>query len=290
MSSRRTKSRSDAVSLQARPRRGARGGASRPDSGFPPRPQVAAPAVAPRGGRAGRPVEPDVARLFAAYGDPDGGSMRADGVCRLLDAVGVDPDDVAVLAFAYECGAATACAFSYAEFARGMAALGASSLPDLARGLERLRASVAGDAAYRARLYDFAFPWSLDPPAKRLPAEVAGALWKLLLGAEGWPLTDAWIAFACGGVGGGDAAPATQSTTTVSRDLWTQTLQFARSVAVDMANFDGDGAWPSALDSFAARVAAASRAGAPLAFAPSPPADTTRAAATGAEDDPIVVD
>ena len=191
-----------------------------------------------------------VEAAFLKYKAEDADSIRADGVSRLCDDLGVDPGDVAVLVLAYHFKAERMCEFSKAEWLQGMGALGVDSVPKLAAALPGMRDSLAEEATFRA-VYAYAFAFGLDRGAKSLVADTALALWSLLLPGR-WHGADAWMSYV-------SALPGLK---VVSKDTWMQLLEFIRVIKPDFSNFDESAAWPTLLDDF---VAAAREAAAPPA-------------------------
>merc|ERR1719420_602951 len=113
--------------------------------------------------------------------------MGADGVEKLFEDLGVDPTDPVALVLAYVCQATTMGEFSAEEFGRGMAALGCSSVAQLKSKIPTLRAQLTDPRSLK-EIYTFTFDYSLDEGTRRLPVDVAVALWPLLLPPAEYPL------------------------------------------------------------------------------------------------------
>lgn len=162
-----------------------------------------------------------VEALWRKYKDAGSEMIRADGVSRLCEDVSCDPGDVAVLVLAYHFKAAAMCEFSKEEWLTGCSALGCDSTAKLAAKLPALRASLGDDATFRA-VYSFAFGFGREGTAKAVVSDVAVALWALLLPGR-WHAADAWLSFF-----------PTAGLKAVSKDTWTQVLEFSRTVKPDL--------------------------------------------------------
>lgn len=132
-----------------------------------------------------------------------------------------------------------------------MSSVGCESMNDLKAALPAMRSEMRSREGTKA-LYAFGFKYYKESSSKVLSAEVAVALWKVLLpplvrsnGEDGWPLCEQWCAFIEGGM---KASPV------ISNDLWTQTLKFAQEFPdeASLSGFDEDGmgAWPCLIDDF----------------------------------------
>jgi len=128
-----------------------------------------------------------------------------------------------------------------------MAALGCDTVAKLAAKLPGLRASLGRsveDATFRA-VYAYAFGFAREKGAKTVVPDTALALWQLLLPSR-WALAQQWL----------DFLPA-QGLKSVTADVWSQLLEFARAVKPDLSNYDANGAWPSLIDDFVDSLQAA---------------------------------
>ena len=104
--------------------------------------------------------------------------------------------------------------------------------------LGALRGSL-GDPERLREVYTFAYGFTCPRGQKCLQLEESCALWELLLGGR-YPLLDKWLSFVRAHHG-----------RAISRDTWTQFLEFTRSVKPDLSNYDADGgAWPYLIDEF----------------------------------------
>jgi len=69
--------------------------------------------------------------------------------------------------------------------------------------------------------------------------DTAIAMWRLVFGVREWSLLDDWCEFL-----------GKNHNKAISRDTWTQLLEFVRQVKSDFSNYDMDGAWPYLIDEF----------------------------------------
>lgn len=75
---------------------------------------------------------------------------------------------------------------------------------------------------------------------KCLQLDTAVAMWQLLFCEDrAWPFIDDWCEFL-----------QKLHNRAISRDTWTQLLDFSRTVKPDFSNFDSAGAWPYLMDEF----------------------------------------
>ncbi|GKD45332.1 DCN1-like protein 1 [Tanacetum coccineum] len=74
---------------------------------------------------------------------------------------------------------------------------------------------------------------------KSLALDTAIGMWQLLFEEKQWPLVEHWCQFL-----------QARHNKAISRDTWSQLLEFARSVDPTLSNYDAEGAWPYLLDEF----------------------------------------
>ncbi|KAF9592762.1 hypothetical protein IFM89_017332 [Coptis chinensis] len=99
-------------------------------------------------------------------------------------------------------------------------------------------ASLLGIKKFR-EIYNFAFGWAKEKGQKSLALDTAIGMWQLLFAEKHWALVDHWCQFL-----------QARHNKAISRDTWSQLLEFARTVDPNLANYDAQGAWPYLIDEF----------------------------------------
>ncbi|KAL5746622.1 hypothetical protein ACOSP7_027768 [Xanthoceras sorbifolium] len=74
---------------------------------------------------------------------------------------------------------------------------------------------------------------------KSLALDTAIGMWQLLFAEKQWPLVDHWCQFL-----------QARHNKAISRDTWSQLLEFARTVDPALSTYDAEGAWPYLIDEF----------------------------------------
>lgn len=88
--------------------------------------------------------------------------------------------------------------------------------------------------------YDFAFGYAKGAAARSLDAETAAAYWSVVFqGHREQARAEKWISFVSSG-----------AKRAVTRDMWTQLLEFLRVVKADLSNYDENASWPSLIDDY----------------------------------------
>jgi hypothetical protein len=162
--------------------------------------------------------------------------MGSEGVEKLFADLGVDPTDPVALSLAYICQASTMGEFTAEEFGRGMSTLGCSSVTQLKSKIPVLRQQLTDHRSLK-EIYAFTFDYSLDEGTRRLPCELAVALWGLLLPPAQYPLMEPFVEWIA-------------KEEFIKRDLWSEVWSFATTVKPDLSNYDENPAWPVTLDEF----------------------------------------
>ncbi|KAJ8568402.1 hypothetical protein K7X08_027935 [Anisodus acutangulus] len=176
--------------------------------------------------------------LFNKYKDPNVDMIMADGISNLCNDLQVNPDDIVMLVLAWEMRAETMCEFSKQEFIGGVESLEIDSMEKFKKKIPILRSQLKDEDTFRD-IYNFAFDWAKEKGQKSLALETGIALWQLLFAEFKWPLVDQWCQFI-----------QERHSKAISRDLWLQLLEFARTVDSTLSNYDAEGAWPWLLDEF----------------------------------------
>jgi hypothetical protein len=165
--------------------------------------------------------------------------MSMDGIGRLCEDIGVDPENVAALVLCWRLGSKSKPgAITREEFIEGMT-------KNRQEGLESLRNMVPSlDIGFLERsefrgFYRFAFKFSLEGTHKTIETELVINLLPIVLNDTIAPHLPDFLAFL-----------KQSSNTRITLDQWESFLQFSQSVSLDVSDFDEDGAWPILLDEF----------------------------------------
>ncbi|KAI3810076.1 hypothetical protein L1987_19683 [Smallanthus sonchifolius] len=176
--------------------------------------------------------------LYNRYKDPYADMIMADGISNLCNDLQVDPQDIVMLVVSWHMKAATMCEFSKQEFVGGLQSLGIDSLEKFRERIPSMRSELKDEQKFK-EIYNFAFGWAKEKGQKSLALDTAIGMWQLLFEENQWPLVDDWCQFL-----------QARHNKAISRDTWSQLLEFARSVDPALSNYDADGAWPYLIDEF----------------------------------------
>ncbi|KAL1943222.1 hypothetical protein VTO73DRAFT_4297 [Trametes versicolor] len=211
-----------------------------------------------------------LAALFDKYKEPDGDDITIDGTIKLCEDLGVDPEDVVLLAVAYELKSPAMGQWTRKGWTEGWKALGVDTIPAMKTTLETLRNNMARDTDYFRKVYNYTFEFSRPPGQRSLGLDMAQGFWALLIphglagGAlahvtaggqdsdgdevmasaapgEGWKdvYTQWWFEFLEGSGAKG-----------VSKDVWQMFSEFVRTIDSKFEKYDAEAAWPSTIDDF----------------------------------------
>ncbi|KAK3025090.1 hypothetical protein RJ639_044330, partial [Escallonia herrerae] len=164
--------------------------------------------------------------------------ILADGISLLCNDIQVDPQDIVMLAISWHMKAATMCEFSKQEFVGGLQALGIDSLEKFRERIPFIRSELKDEHKFQ-EIYNFAFDWAKEKGQKSLALDTAIGMWQLLFAEKEWPLVEHWCQFL-----------QARHNKAISRDTWSQLLEFARTVDPALTNYDAEGAWPYLIDEF----------------------------------------
>lgn len=176
--------------------------------------------------------------LYNRYKDPYADMVMADGISNLCNDLMVDPQDIVMLVVSWHMKAATMCEFSKEEFVGGLQSLGIGSLERFRERLPFIRSEINDNQKFK-EIYIFAFGWAKEKGQKSLALDTAIGMWQLLFAEKKWPLVDHWCQFL-----------QVKHNKAISRDTWSQLLEFATSVDPELSNYDAEGAWPYLIDEF----------------------------------------
>ncbi|KAF4396579.1 hypothetical protein G4B88_028893 [Cannabis sativa] len=170
--------------------------------------------------------------------NPYADMILADGITLLCNDLQVDPQDIVMLVVSWHMKAATMCEFSKQEFIGGLQALGIDTLEKFCERIPFMRSELKDEQKFR-EIYNFAFAWAKEKGQKSLALDTAIGMWQLLFAEKHWPLVEHWCQFL-----------QARHNKAISRDTWSQLLEFARTVEPSLSNYDAEGAWPYLIDEF----------------------------------------
>ncbi|XP_052158295.1 uncharacterized protein LOC127776012 [Oryza glaberrima] len=176
--------------------------------------------------------------LYNRYKEPDVDMIMVEGVSQFCTDLQVDPQDIVMLVISWHMKAATMCEFTRQEFIGGLQSIGVDSIEKLREKLPSLRAEIKDDHKFR-EIYNFAFAWAREKGQKSLGLETALGMWQLLFAERHWPLIDHWCQFL-----------QVRHNKAISRDTWSQLLEFVKTIDPQLSNYDEEGAWPYLIDEF----------------------------------------
>ncbi|KAG6504149.1 hypothetical protein ZIOFF_036480 [Zingiber officinale] len=178
------------------------------------------------------------AALQALKANPYVDMIVVDGISLLCTDLQVDPQDIVMLVVSWHMKAATMCEFSRQEFIGGLQSLGIDTIEKFREKLSYMRSELRDDQRFR-EIYNFSFGWAKEKGQKSLALETAIGMWQLLFAEWHWPLVDHWCQFL-----------QLKHNKAISRDTWSQLLEFAKTIDLQLSNYDEEGAWPYLIDEF----------------------------------------
>ncbi|XP_037088155.1 DCN1-like protein 5 [Pollicipes pollicipes] len=174
-------------------------------------------------------------REYTTADEPD--LLGPEGMERFCEDIGVEPENVVMLVIAWRMDAKNMGFFTVQEWLHGLSQLQADSVDKLRCRIDCLRALLEHPDTFKS-IYRFAFDFARDKDQRSLDIEIGRALLQLLLG-KNWPIYGSFHKYLerC-------------KYRVVNKDQWNNILEFSRTIAPDMANYDENGAWPVMLDEF----------------------------------------
>lgn len=174
---------------------------------------------------------------FQEYLNAHEETIGPEGMEKFCEDIGVEPENIVMLALAWKLGAKQMGYFTRAEWSKGMADLQVDNIDKLKTKLGYLRSILDNQATFK-NIYRYAFDFARDKDQRSMDIDTAKAMLTLLLG-KSWPLFTSFHQYL------------DQSKyKVINKDQWCNVLEFSRQVAPDLSNYDEDGAWPVMLDEF----------------------------------------
>jgi len=195
-------------------------------------------------------------QLFDIYKDEDSDEITIEGTITFCKDLKVDPEEVVLLAIAYELKSPRIGQWTRQGWIDGWKNVGAYSIPTMQSSLIPLRNQLATDSDYFKKVYNYTFDFARSEGQRSLGLDTAQEFWNLLLphGSSGGALTGKstdditgwqerynrwWSEFLT-----------QKGSKGVSKDTWTMFLDFVRSIDAKFSTHDIEGAWPSVIDDF----------------------------------------
>lgn len=119
--------------------------------------------------------------LFDRYKDPRSDEITVDGTLQLYTDLAVDPDDIVLLAIAYELKSPRVGEWTRRGWIEGLRNLGCDSLESLKNAQPRLRTKLSSDPSYFRAVYNYTFTFSRSEGQRSLAIDIALDYWKILL-------------------------------------------------------------------------------------------------------------
>jgi len=206
--------------------------------------------------------------LFDSYKEQDGDEIGISGTLKFCEDLLVDPEDVVMLAIAYELKSPGVCVWVRKGWTDGWKALQCDNILSMREAAIKLKQKLSSDPSYFTKVYNYTFDFAKSEGQRSLAIDTARAFWALLLphglsgGAlshhlkasddeedqpmedgdeEGWrpEYTELWFDFLDQKGGKG-----------ISKDTWMMLPDFITSIDSKFDRHDDTAAWPSLIDDF----------------------------------------
>jgi len=128
-------------------------------------------------------MERRIVELFNKYRDRDTDEIAIDGTLKFCEDLDVNPEDVVLLAVAYELKSPGVGAFPKQGWVDGWKKLQCDSIPKMKAQLAQLNSKLANDTDYLQAVYTFTFEFAKSEGQRSIPIDTAIAFWGLLLPA-----------------------------------------------------------------------------------------------------------
>ncbi|KAH8988344.1 Cullin binding-domain-containing protein [Lactarius akahatsu] len=195
------------------------------------------------------PSSSQLEKIFNQYKDADEDDIAVDGTLSLCKDLGVDPEDVVLLAVACELQSPSVGRWRKTGWVQGWRGLGVESFEGMKGTIPRLRKRLGSDPVYFRRVYLYTFEFARAEGQRSLGLELALAFWGLavrsarktpggddLMKADGgWTEehTQLWYDFL-----------GEKNIKGISKDTWAMFLVFVRSIDAKFETYDIEGTFP----------------------------------------------
>ncbi|XP_013173165.1 PREDICTED: DCN1-like protein 4 [Papilio xuthus] len=155
--------------------------------------------------------------------------LGPEGMEKFCEDLGVEPENVVMLVIAYKMAAKQMGYFTQEEWLKGLTELQCDTVHKLQNKLDYLRNTLNDPYIFKA-IYRYSYDFARDKEQRSLETGTARALLGVLL--PRWPLRAPLAAFL-------QREPRYR---VLNRDQWCNILEFSRTVGLDLAAYDPDGA------------------------------------------------
>lgn len=208
-------------------------------------------------------------KMFDQYKDPHGEDIGIDGTIQLCTDLNIEPEDIVMLAIAYELKSKRLAEWHKQGWVDGWKRLGCDNIQAMQMAAKNLRVELARDPVYFEAVYNHTFSLALSPGQRSLPLEDARNYWALLLpyGLQGGALSHvAYVEDEDGNVAMTDANDVgwnqecselwneflndSAKIKGVSKDTWRVFRDFVRTIDANFEKYETTASWPSTIDDF----------------------------------------
>jgi len=177
--------------------------------------------------------------MFRRYKDEDDTRIGPIGMETLCRDLGVQPDCIDVLIFAYLLEATTMGYFTQSEFSNGLHKLRCFTVDEIKHDLPILVKDIISDKKKFEELYKFSYVFCCEENKKSIDIETAASMLELVLSS--YPHTKKFTEF---------LRTNKATAKVINKDQWICFLEFSKTIKPDLANYDENEAWPLLIDEF----------------------------------------
>ncbi|KAF8816905.1 hypothetical protein BYT27DRAFT_7205278 [Phlegmacium glaucopus] len=134
-----------------------------------------------RKGDSAAPSSSKILTLFEKYKEPEGEDIAIDGTIKLCADLDVNPEDVVLLAVAYELKSPGIGQWKKQGWMEGWKNIGADSISEMKNALVRLRDQLGSDPIYFEKVYKHTFDFARNEGQRSIGIDTAQAFWSLLI-------------------------------------------------------------------------------------------------------------